>query len=532
MVLLTAVPTANGSGRTAFQQAETDTISEKCHIRRFEMSKRSIVTGGAIALCMAGAIAAASVAVAHTAEDRPGIDITSPGNVRESICLAGVSSVLGEYLAQTAGNAEFVALSGEIASAGVNAEVVSRGIEGISAVPAVGADAMMATSVENMLQEEAMTMVSAGANAMVIGSAEGDEAEEVSVTFEDRGLQTAGNIQPPVDMKKEESVREKEQKESKEEKEWQDYLMADVKEYLNIRASKKSDAEVVGKLRKGDRALIKSRGKVWTKIESGQVEGYVKSEYCLTGKEALDYAKKVCGKVAVVEPDSLRVREERSRDSRVITTASRGDRLEVNAKAAKKKGWVAVKTASGKGFVSSEYVKVTYNTSKAISAEEEQKLKAAAEAEKAAAAAVSVTTEDKKESTEERENRDSRPKQKQGESVSASVDDKTLLAALIYCEAGGENYDCQLAVGAVVVNRVHSGSFPGSIRGVIYQRGQFGPASSGRLASALSGGVSSKSKRAAEEALSGVDNTDGCLFFNDVGRTNHRGLQIDSMRFW
>ena len=56
-----------------------------------------------------------------------------------------------------------------------------------------------------------------------------------------------------------------------------------------------------------------------------------------------------------------------------------------------------------------------------------------------------------------------------------------MLAALIFCEAGGEPYEGQVAEGAVVMNRVRSGIFPNSITEVIYQSGQFGPAITGKL---------------------------------------------------
>ncbi len=75
--------------------------------------------------------------------------------------------------------------------------------------------------------------------------------------------------------------------------------------------------------------------------------------------------------------------------------------------------------------------------------------------------------------------------------TSTSTDDTTLLAALIYCEAGNQSYEGMVAVGAVVVNRVNSSSFPNTISEVIYQSGQFGPASSGALATAIANGVPS-----------------------------------------
>ena len=60
--------------------------------------------------------------------------------------------------------------------------------------------------------------------------------------------------------------------------------------------------------------------------------------------------------------------------------------------------------------------------------------------------------------------------------------DRKLLANIIYCEAGGEPYAGQLAVGAVVINRVLSGVFPNTVVGVVYQKNQFSPVASGRLA--------------------------------------------------
>lgn len=98
--------------------------------------------------------------------------------------------------------------------------------------------------------------------------------------------------------------------------------------------------------------------------------------------------------------------------------------------------------------------------------------------------------------------------------VSFAEGDLYLLANLIYCEAGGEPYEGQVAVGAVVMNRVLSSKFPDSIIGVIYQKGQFAPVASGRLELALSVNKATQScYRAAEEAMAGKTNVGNCLFF-------------------
>lgn len=92
--------------------------------------------------------------------------------------------------------------------------------------------------------------------------------------------------------------------------------------------------------------------------------------------------------------------------------------------------------------------------------------------------------------------------------------DRYLLANLIYCEAGGEPYEGQVAVGAVVINRVLSSVFPDTVSGVIYQRRQFSPVASGRLALALSQNRATPScYQAADAAMSGTTNVGGCVFF-------------------
>lgn len=100
--------------------------------------------------------------------------------------------------------------------------------------------------------------------------------------------------------------------------------------------------------------------------------------------------------------------------------------------------------------------------------------------------------------------------------------DRYLLANLIYCEAGGEPYEGQVAVGAVVINRVLSSVFPDTVVGVIYANKQFSPVASGRLALALAENKATAScYKAADEAMAGYSNVGGCVFF----RTPIPGLE-------
>lgn len=92
--------------------------------------------------------------------------------------------------------------------------------------------------------------------------------------------------------------------------------------------------------------------------------------------------------------------------------------------------------------------------------------------------------------------------------------DLKLLASIIYCEAGGEPYEGQLAVGAVVINRMLSSRYPDTMVEVIYQRKQFSPVGSGRLELVLTTNRATAScYQAAQEAMSGVTNVGSCLYF-------------------
>lgn len=108
-------------------------------------------------------------------------------------------------------------------------------------------------------------------------------------------------------------------------------------------------------------------------------------------------------------------------------------------------------------------------------------------------------------------------------SNSASIvsSDHRLLAKLVYGEARGESYKGQVAVAAVVLNRVASSSFPNTISGVIYQKGAFSCVSNGSINKT----PDSTAIRAALDAMNGWDPTNGCLYFYNPRLTNDRWIR-------
>lgn len=96
--------------------------------------------------------------------------------------------------------------------------------------------------------------------------------------------------------------------------------------------------------------------------------------------------------------------------------------------------------------------------------------------------------------------------------------DKELLASIIFCEAGNQSYEGQVAVGAVIMNRVKSAVYPNSISEVVYQSGQFGPAMTGWLDSVrYSAGYTPSAMQAAIDAMSGSNPIGDCLYFDQGG---------------
>lgn len=154
-----------------------------------------------------------------------------------------------------------------------------------------------------------------------------------------------------------------------------------------------------------------------------------------------------------------------------------------------------------------------------------------------------VEEEEKEEAPEKEETKKKKTSEKKKNYTKAEL---RLLSCLISCEAGSEPYAGKVAVGIVVVNREESSKFPNSIKNVIYQKYQFGPARNGSLAAALkrydSGKFDSASDKAcikaAKEALSGEKtvtykgkniNMKGFLFFS--GRVSGARLTIGNHQF-
>jgi N-acetylmuramoyl-L-alanine amidase len=107
-----------------------------------------------------------------------------------------------------------------------------------------------------------------------------------------------------------------------------------------------------------------------------------------------------------------------------------------------------------------------------------------------------------------------------GSSSSTTSNEVNLLARVVYGEARGEPYKGQVAVAAVVLNRIKSSKFPNTMAGVVYQQGAFSIVADGQINLA----PNETAIKAAKDALNGWDPTNGCLYYYEPTKTTNKWM--------
>ncbi len=174
--------------------------------------------------------------------------------------------------------------------------------------------------------------------------------------------------------------------------EYADIAIAQVTNYVNCRSMPSEEGEVVGKLYNNSAATILGVEGDWYRIKSGNVDGYVKTEFVVTGDAAAELAKVVGRRVGVVNTTTLKVRQEPSTESAVLGLVPIEEELDVTEES---DGWVKVSIEEGEGYVSTDYVNLSTIFVQAESKEEEEARLAKEEAERQAAAAATAASKKK-----------------------------------------------------------------------------------------------------------------------------------------
>jgi len=289
-----------------------------------------------------------------------------------------------------------------------------------------------------------------------------------------------------------------------EEKEKYNIVMTNVNESMNIRELPDSGSKKVGLLYADCGGTILEEGDGWTKIQSGNLVGWAKNEYLIFGEEAYNLSQEVGVCEATVTVSGLRMRKEPNTESGIWTVVEEGDVFQAIAEHTTEE-WIAVEYGGALGYISADYVSTEFTVDHGETLEE----------------------------IKEREQRERRELQKlivkEGTSFIGTTDEM-LLGALIQCEAANQPYEGQVAVGAVVMNRVNSPAYPNTIAGVIYASGQFTPTKSGRVESLAVNGVKDSCLQAARAAMAGETTVGGAMHFRRAGK--HEGLVLGDHVFW
>lgn len=169
---------------------------------------------------------------------------------------------------------------------------------------------------------------------------------------------------------------------SEEEESFKNLVIAKVNNYVNVRDLPSEEGNIVGKLYDKSVGNFIEEVDGWYKISSGSVEGYVKGEFCVTGDDAVEYAKEVGTRIATVTTTTLKVREQPGLDEIVLGLVPIDDELIVTEEL---DGWVKVNIEEGDGYVSTDYVTLSTEFVKAESIEEEKARLAKEEAARKAA---------------------------------------------------------------------------------------------------------------------------------------------------
>ena len=307
----------------------------------------------------------------------------------------------------------------------------------------------------------------------------------------------------------------------------------------------------------GTQAKVLENSGRWMKVQVGDITGWVESEHLTDGSDTLDDIAPV-NPEETQNPGDTEEQTEQTQDLQTEETHPADTAAQDRMSESSSDG--ADSAAEDNSAAEEAARKAAEQTQKAAeeaarkAAEEAQKAveeaarKAAEEAQKAAEEAARIAAEEAQKAAEEAARKAAEEAQKAAEEAAriaaeqaqaaavqaaqqaviaqsgVTPQDVELLAALIQCEAGGEPYVGQVAVGSVVMNRVEAAEHPSSIPDVIYAAGQFSPVRNGSLSRTLStGDISQSCRQAAIEALAGSEPVGDKLYLR---RVNGRHGQV------
>ena len=325
-----------------------------------------------------------------------------------------------------------------------------------------------------------------------------------------------------------------------------DYVVSIVNEYVNVRAEASTSSAIIGKLKKNSYGKILSRGEKWTKIESGEVVGYVSNKYLLFDEDAIAKLTSLKKYKAIVNASKVNVRKGTGTDTEKVGTVDKGSRFNLIASKSTEE-WICVRgKVNGKtvtAYIYAKYVdkvielavaeavgtgntenaavtgeKVTVAEESTETTKTEEETKTETKAETKEETKTETKEETKTETKAEGKKDDGVPERTTRAAVTLSDEDIIKLATIVYMESNCESYEGQLAVANVVINRLVSGIWGDTLDDVLYAPNQFAGAKTN--IPKYKNKINESNIKAAKEAAAGNNNIGDYMYFRTVRGAN------------
>lgn len=310
-----------------------------------------------------------------------------------------------------------------------------------------------------------------------------------------------------------------------------------IQDNVNVRQEANTDSAIVGKMNTGVCGDVVATEGEWIQIKSGEVEGYVRADFVMTGTDAFETALKYYAATATATEDGVCLRAAASKEAEVVGAVY--ENITYTVKPEKTTAdWVCVESEGTEGYVFAEYMVVNQGfpvatkvegatgntmeiveTSGAVSKKEDMTVTEVStqaqttEAPTTQAPTTQATTQapttqatTQAPTTQVSNSNEANIGVTSRTPVSLSDADINLMAAVMTLECGGEPYEGQLAVANVILNRYQSGRYGSSMHDVLYAPYQFSVVSDPRLQNLIDNGAQASCIQAAREACAGTNN--------------------------
>ncbi len=343
------------------------------------------------------------------------------------------------------------------------------------------------------------------------GESSGDEANSSSENASDNGEGNSDGTEGQPSGEEETTAPPVEEKE---------IFLVNLSDFVYVRAEASSDAEILGKVYAGGGGEVLEKAGEWTKVTSGNVEGYVFSEYIWTGDEAVANLPTYGTAYGTITTTDLRIRDAAGLNSDVLGYLDINAEVEIVEEGEE---WHKIKYEGEDAYISAEYVTIRYEYAPGVTMAEEE---AAIKAEEERLAAIAAE--------EERQRQEEAALLAQAVAASKPVEvvrtaaytdisdeDIYLMMCVVSAECGYDVYEGQLAVANIILNRYNGKGYGNTVKDVLYAPNQFSVVYWDSFQTVIANGPLDSARKAVEEALSGVNNV--------PKYTNYRSLTgIDS----